>query len=99
MVLKQYQNINEAMYDYANKIKDNFNTTINIETNKTKIPVDYSQQPQTTIFQKAKEVFSKIGKNTFQNNGDNIYVSNGDIKESIAKTVRNTEQKNYWRNI
>lgn len=93
MVLKQYQNINEAMYDYANKIKDNFNTTINIETNKTKIPVDYSQQPQTTIFQKAKEVFSKIGKNTFQNNGDNIYVSNGDIKESIAKTVRNTEQK------
>lgn len=93
IAIDKYQNINEAMYDYANKIKDNFNTTINIETNKTKIPVDYSQQPQTTIFQKAKEVFSKIGKNIFQNNGDNIYVSNGDIKESIAKTVRNTEQK------
>lgn len=93
IAIDKYQNINEAMYDYANKIKDNFNTTINIETNKTKIPVDYSQQPQTTIFQKAKEVFSKIGKNIFQNNGDNIYVSNGDIKESIAKTVRNIEQK------
>ena len=93
IAIDKYQNINEAMYDYANKIKDNFNTTINIETNKTKIPVDYSQKPQTTIFQKAKEVFSKIGKNIFQNNGDNIYVSNGDIKESIAKTVRNTEQK------
>ena len=51
------------------------------------------------IFNKAKEVFSKIGKNVFKNNGENIYVSNSDIKESIAKTVRNTNQKNYCLNI
>ena len=88
-----YQNIGEAMYDYANKIKNNFETNIEIETNKSKVPIDYSSQSQTTIFNKAKTVFSKIGKNVFKNNGENIYVSNSDIKESIAKTVRNTEQK------
>ena len=88
-----YQNINEAMYEYANSVKDNFKTNINIKTNKSTIPVDYSAQSQTSIFNKAKSVFSKIGKNVFKNNGENIYVSNSDIKESIAKTVRNTNQK------
>lgn len=82
------QNINCAIYDYVNSIKENFQTDINIETNKTKIPIDYSTQSQMMI-----KVFSKIGKNVFKNNGENIYVSNSDIKESIAKTVRNTNQK------
>lgn len=91
--INSYQNINEAMYEFANNIKDNFETNINIKTNKSTVPVDYSTQSQTSIFNKAKSVFSKIGKNVFKNNGENIYVSNSDIKESIAKTVRNTNQK------
>ena len=93
MSTNAYQNIGEAMYDYANRIKNNFETNIEIKTNKSKVPIDYSSQSQTSIFNKAKTVFSKIGKNVFKNNGENIYVSNSDIKESIAKTVRNTEQK------
>ena len=91
--INTYQNINSAIYDYVNSIKENFQTDINIETNKTKIPIDYSTQSQMMIFNKAKEAFSKIGKNVFNNNGENIYVSNSDIKESIAKTVRNANQK------
>lgn len=81
------------MYDYANSIRDNFKTDINIETNKSTLPIDYSTQSQTSIFNKAKESFSKIGRKIFKNNNDNIIVTNEDIKESIAKTVRNTEQK------
>lgn len=91
--INSYQNINEAMYEYANNIKDNFETNINIKTSKSTVPVDYSTQSQTSIFNKARSVFSKIGKNVFKNNGENIYVSNSDIKESIAKTVRNINQK------
>ena len=91
--INTYQNINCAIYDYVNSIKENFQTDINIESNKTKIPIDYIAQSQMTIFNKAKEVFSKIGKNVFKNNGEDIYVSNSDIKESITKTVRNTNQK------
>ena len=35
--------------------------------NQIKIPIDYIAQSQMTIFNKAKEVFSKIGKNVFKN--------------------------------
>lgn len=52
-----YQNVNSAIYDYANSIKDNFQTDINIKSNKTKILIDYSTQSQMMIFNKAKEVF------------------------------------------
>ena len=90
---KSYSNINDAVYDYANSIKNDFKSDINIATNKSLLPIDYSKQSQTTIFSKAKEMFSKIGKSVFKNNGEDIYVSNGDIKESIAKTVRNNDQK------
>ena len=93
--INDYQNINDAIYDYANSIKNNFQTSINIQTNKSNIPIDYSTQSQTTIFNKAKEVFSKIGRSVFKNNGEDIYVSNSDIKESIAKTVRNANQKRF----
>lgn len=91
--INAYQNINDAIYDYANSIKDNFQTDINIEVNKSKVSIDYSTLSQVTIFKKAKNVFARIGKNVFKNNGEDIYVSNSDIKESIAKTVRNTNQK------
>ena len=92
-IINTYQNINDAIYDYVNTIKDDFRTNINIQTNKSNVPVDYSTQSQTTIFNKAKESFSKIGKKVFKNNNDDIVVTNEDIKESVAKTVRNTEQK------
>ena len=91
--INTYQNINCAIYDYVNTIKDDFRTNINIQTNKSNVPVDYSTQSQMTIFNKAKESFSKIGKKVFKNNNIDIVVTNEDIKESVAKTVRNTEQK------
>lgn len=37
--INSYQNINEAMYEFANNIKDNFETNINIKTNKSTVPV------------------------------------------------------------
>ena len=90
--IKQYTNITDAVVDYANNIKDNFHTNIIIKTNKEEI-IDYSKELQTVIFRYAKKEFQQIGKKIFNNNNDIIYVSNGDIKESIAKTVRNSEQK------
>ncbi len=87
---KSYTNIRDAIYDYAIIIKTNFKPCLEIKTNKF---VDYSKELQTVIYNKAKEEFQKIGKNKFKNNGEDIYVSNGDIKESIAKIVRNKEQK------
>ena len=53
--INTYQNINCAIYDYVNSIKENFQTDIDIKTNKTKIPIDYSTQSQIMIFNKAKE--------------------------------------------
>ncbi len=91
--INSYTNITDALYDYANKIKNNFQTDIKIKRSKSNILTDYSKELQTTIYNKAKENFSKIGKRKFENNGEIIYVSNSDIKESIAKTVRNAEQK------
>ena len=38
--INTYQNINCAIYDYVNSIKENFQTDINIESNKTKITID-----------------------------------------------------------
>lgn len=93
--LKTYSNINEAIYDYAISIKNNFISNINIKTNENMASINYSEQPQTIIYTKAKEMFSKIDRNTFKNGIEDIYVSNGDIKESIAKTVRNIKQKKY----
>ena len=88
-----YLNITDAVYDFANNIKDDFQTSINIKKSKMFDKIDYSTQLQTIIFNKAKEMFSKNGNRVFKNNNDYIYVSNSDIKESIAKTVRNSEQK------
>ena len=90
--LDSYERISDAIYDYANSIKDNFKTDINIKRNKTD-DIDYSRELQSTIYNKAKEKFSKIGKRIFKNKGEYIYVSNADIKESIAKTVRSIGQK------
>ena len=90
--IKQYTNITDAVVDYANSIKDNFHTNIIIKINKDEI-IDYSKELQTVIFRYAKKEFQHIGKKIFNNNNDIIHVSNGDIKESIAKTVRNSEQK------
>ena len=88
--LKSYTNIREALEDYVKEIKDNFKPCLVIKTNKKK---DYTKELQTTIYNKAKEEFKKIGKNVFINNGEEIYVSNADIKESIAKIVRSIYQK------
>ena len=88
--LKSYTNIKEAIEDYVKEIKNNFKPYVVIRTHKKK---DYSKELQTTIYNKAKEEFKKIGKNIFLNNGEGIYVSNSDIKESIAKIVRSDYQK------
>ena len=47
------------------------------------------------IFREAKKEFSKIGRKKFYNNNKLIIVTNEDIKESIAKTLRNGYQKYY----
>lgn len=92
-ITNKYTNITEAINDYANNIKDNFDSNIKIEQ-KNNVPVDYAVQSQKSIFNKAKELFSNIGKKAFVNNDESIIVvTNEDIKESVAKTVRNTEQK------
>ena len=57
--INTYQNINCAIYDYVNSIKENFQTDIDIKTNKTKIPIDYSTQSQMTILIKQKKYFQK----------------------------------------
>ncbi len=88
--LKSYTNIKEAIEDYVKKIKNNFKPCVVIRTHKKE---DYTNELQTTIYNKAKEEFKKIGKNIFLNNGEEIYVSNADIKESIAKIVRSIYQK------
>ena len=90
--LKKYSNITDAIIDYANEINDNFQTNIVINIKKDNL-IDYSNELQTVIFNKSKQEFSKIGKKYFINNKDIIYVTNEDIKEIIAKTVRNLEQK------
>lgn len=89
--INKYQNITDAIFDYINNAK-NMSCT-NIKINKSIISIDYSKELQTIIFSKAKQEFNNIGKNIFKNNKDIIYVSNGDIKECVAKIVRNTEQK------
>lgn len=90
--LKKYSNITDAIIDYANEINDNFQANIVINIKKDNL-IDYSNELQTVIFNKSKQEFSKIGKKYFINNKDIIYVTNEDIKEIIAKTVRNLEQK------
>ena len=90
--LDSYERISDAIYNYADSIKNNFKTNINIKRNRIKNN-DYSRELQSTIYNKAKENFNKIGKRIFENNGEYIYVSNADIKESIAKTVRSIGQK------
>ena len=90
--LKKYTNITDAIIDYANEINNNFQTNIVINIKKDNL-IDYSNELQTVIFNKSKQEFSKIGKKYFINNKDIIYVTNEDIKEIIAKTVRNLEQK------
>ena len=90
--LKKYSNITDDIIDYANEINDNFQANIVINIKKDNL-IDYSNELQTVIFNKSKQEFSKIGKKYFINNKDIIYVTNEDIKEIIAKTVRNLEQK------
>lgn len=89
--LNNYSNISDAINDYVGLIGDNFRSDVNIRVAKEYL--EYSELSQTIIFKKAKEQFAKIGKRALVNNKETIYVSNSDIKESIAKTIRNREQK------
>lgn len=89
--LNNYSNISDAINDYVGLIGDNFKSDVNISV--TKEYLEYSELSQTIIFKKAKERFAKIGKSALVNNKETIYVSNSDIKERIAKAIRNREQK------
>ncbi len=91
--LKHYTKISDAIYDYAKSLENHFETNIEIKKNKKIHSIDYTKLTQVAIFNQAKEMFGKIGQRIFQNNNEIIYVSNSDIKESIAKTIRNNEQK------
>ena len=91
--LKRYTNISDAIYDYAKSLENHFETNIEIKKDTEIHSIDYTKLTQVAIFNQAKEMFNKIGQRVFKNNNEIIYVSNSDIKESIAKTIRNIEQK------
>lgn len=93
MALKQ-KKLNDLLADYSLKInKDEKFSNIFIFTNQKNS--FFRNKLQTEIYNLAKINFYKIGKRMFINDDTKevIYVSNVDIKESIAKTVRNAEQK------
>lgn len=85
---KELQN---AVQNYIEKTKNNFKTQINIP--KIESTLNLKQESESTIYKKAKDLFSNIKKKIFVNNGENIHVTNTDISESIGKTVRNGYQK------
>lgn len=93
--LKHYTNISDAIHDYAKSLEKNFVTDIEIKKDIKIHSIDYTKLTQVAIFNQAKEMFGKIGKKVFKNNDEDIIVTNEDIKESIAKTVRNVEQKRF----
>ena len=94
---KEYTNITDAVNDYIKSVKNNFKTNINIDTriinSENDISVDYINLSQGIIYNRAKTLFNKINKKIIRNNKQDIYVTNSDIKESIAKTLKNSEQK------
>lgn len=93
IALKQ-KKLNDLLADYSLKInKDEKFSNIFIFTNQKNS--FFRNKLQTEIYNLAKINFYKIGKRMFINDDTKevIYVSNADIKESIAKTVRNAEQK------
>ena len=89
--------IDEKVKDYINHVRDNFETNININTDVVNdidtLPIN-SGMKQATIYKRARDIFNKIGKKIFVNNNERIYVYNTDINESIAKTLKNSRQKN-----
>ncbi len=90
--------IDEKVNKYIEKIKNNFSTNIIINTKIIKEEnINYNSASERAIYNKAKILFSKIGKKTFCNNSEIIYVSNNDIKESIDKTIKNPYQKKYLK--
>lgn len=89
--------IDEKVNEYINQNRSNFKTNINIETKVVNdgepMETNYKNAKETAIYQKAKNLFNKIGLKQFKNNNDTIYVTNQDIKESIRKTIKNPSQK------
>lgn len=89
--------IDEKVNEYINSVKNNFVESAKIDTNivqsENEIPINYKMASESTIYSKAKSLFSKIGKKVFNNNSEKIFVTNNDIKESIDKTIKNPEQK------
>lgn len=87
--------IDKIVNDYIEKTRNDFKTNINIDTNLVnKEKINYSNEKQTTIYKKARDLFQKIGKKVFKNNDETIYVDNSDISESIRKTLEDINQKN-----
>ena len=89
--------INNLMKDIILKEKDNFKSTIKIDTNvvdKTaKIALNYNKVGQSTLSNIAKRLFNNLHKNVLNNKAEKIYVTNSDINESIAQTLKNPDQK------
>lgn len=83
--------LQKAVQTYIEKAKNNFNTKINIA--KIENISNLKQESESTIYKKARDLFSNLKKKIFVNNGENIHVTNTDISESIGKTVRNGYQK------
>lgn len=95
--------INNAVNEYIKKMNGKFETKINLNTsviNDTSLPVDLSENNkniQGTLNGIAKNLFNKLNRKVFKNNNEDIYVSNRDIRKSISETLKNQDQKKYYR--
>lgn len=96
MTLKKKNSIEKILYNYSViNFNDSSFDTLYMYSNLDK--KYYYNKSQAEIYKLAKAKFSKLGKRKFKNinTGEEIYVSYGDIKESIAKILRNNEQKKF----
>ena len=89
--------IDNLMNNIIENEKDNFRSNIKIKTSivdeTSSIPLNYNKVGQSTLSNIAKKLFNEIHKKVLNNNSEKIYVTNSDINESIAQTLKNSNQK------
>ena len=89
--------IDDLMNNLIQESKGTFTSNIYINSEivdkEAKIPLNYGKLQHSTLNNLAKNLFSTIHRRVFTNNNEKIYVTNSDIKESIAQTLQNRNQK------
>ena len=94
---EKFNKIDNLMNNIIKETKDNFTSNIYINSEivdkESPIPLNYDKLQHSTLNNLAKNLFSAIHRRVFTNNNEKIYVTNSDIKESIAQTLQNRNQK------